>query len=105
MAMGFVICLTAQYNMQTSWRIGIEFNTEINLITEGVFRYSRNPFFLGTFLSYVGFFLILPNILSFAVGTVYYLLIQIQVRLEEDNMIKSLGSTYQSYCAKIRRWI
>ena len=104
MVLGFIICLAAQYNMRTSWRIGIELNTEIKLVTEGVFRYSRNPFFLGTFLSYLGFFLVLPNVLSFAVGTVYYFLIQIQVRLEEENLILTAGSTYNEYYAKTRRW-
>jgi protein-S-isoprenylcysteine O-methyltransferase Ste14 len=105
MILGFIICLAAQYNMRTSWRIGIELNTEIKLVTEGIFRYSRNPFFLGTFLSYVGFFLILPNILSFAVGTVYYLLIQIQVRFEEENLVNTLGKPYKKYLGEVRRWM
>ncbi len=105
MVLGFIICLAAQYNMRTSWRIGIELNTEIKLVTEGIFRYSRNPFFLGTFLSYVGFFVILPNILSFVVGTVYYFLIQIQVRFEEENLVNTLGKPYKKYLGEVRRWI
>ena len=105
MLLGFVICLTAQFYMRSSWRIGIDVDTQVKLITVGIFKYSRNPFFLGTFLSYLGFFLVLPNILSFTVGTVYYFLIQIQVRLEEENLIQISGSTYQDYCAKTRRWI
>jgi len=105
MILGFVICLTAQFYMRSSWRIGIDVDNQVKLITAGVFKYSRNPFFLGTFFSYLGFFLVLPNILSFAVGTVYYFLIQIQVRLEEENLNNKLGSTYQDYCAKVRRWI
>jgi len=105
MAMGFVICLTAQYNMRTSWRIGIEINSKVNLVTDGIFQYSRNPFFLGTFLSNSGFILILPNILSFTIGVVYYFLIQIQVRLEEENLLKSLENNYANYCLTVRRWI
>ena len=105
MFLGFVICLSAQYYMRSSWRIGIEINSEVKLVTRGIFKYSRNPFFLGTLLSYLGFFLVLPNILSFTVGVVYYFLIQIQVRLEEENMNNTLGNSYQNYCAKVRRWI
>ena len=105
MFLGFVICLTAQFYMRSSWRIGIDVNNQVKLITAGVFKYSRNPFFLGTFFSYLGFFFVLPNILSFTVGTVYYFLIQIQVRLEEENLNNTLGNTYQDYCAKVRRWI
>jgi len=105
MLLGFVICLTAQFYMRSSWRIGIDVDTQVELITAGIFKYSRNPFFLGTFLSYLGFFLVLPNILSFTVGVVYFILILIQVRLEEENLNKSLGNTYHNYCAKVRRWI
>ncbi|MBU2493309.1 MAG: isoprenylcysteine carboxylmethyltransferase family protein [Bacteroidetes bacterium] len=105
MVLGFFICLTAQYYMRSSWRIGLEVNSDVKLVADGLFGYSRNPFFLGTLLSYLGFFLILPNILSFTVGTVYFFLIQIQVRLEEENLFKSQGSLYQNYCTKTRRWI
>jgi protein-S-isoprenylcysteine O-methyltransferase Ste14 len=105
MAMGFVICLTTQYYMRNSWRIGIELNSEIKLVTAGIFKYSRNPFFLGTFLSYMGFFLVIPNILTFAVGVVYLFLIQIQVRLEEEYLLKLLGNNYVNYCLIVRRWI
>ena len=105
MIMGFLVCLASQYAMSSSWRIGIEINSEVKLVTKGIFRCSRNPFFLGTFFSYLGFFLVLPNILSFTVGVVYYILIQIQVRLEEENLIKSLGNSYKNYCSIVRRWI
>ena len=105
MLLGFIICLTAQFYMRSSWRIGIDVDTQVKLITVGIFKYSRNPFFLGTFLSYLGFFLVLPNILSFTVGTVYYFMIQIQVRLEEENLNKSLGGIYENYCSNVKRWI
>ncbi|MBX3008072.1 MAG: isoprenylcysteine carboxylmethyltransferase family protein [Melioribacteraceae bacterium] len=105
MLLGFVICLTAHFYMRSSWRIGIDVDDQVKLITAGIFKYSRNPFFLGTFFSYLGFFLVLPNILSFTVGVVYFILIQIQVRLEEENLNKSLGGTYENYCSNVKRWI
>lgn len=105
MLLGFVICLTAQFYMRSSWRIGIDVDDQVKLITAGIFKYSRNPFFLGTFFSYLGFFLVLPNILSFTVGVVYSILIQIQVRLEEENMWKLLGDTYKIYFNNVHRWL
>jgi protein-S-isoprenylcysteine O-methyltransferase Ste14 len=105
MIMGFLLCLTAQYYIRSSWKIGIGLNAEVKLVEDGIFSFSRNPFFLGTILSYLGFFLVLPNIVTFAIGIVYYFLIQIQVRLEEENLSISLGSTYQDYRVKVRRWM
>jgi len=105
MIIGFMICLTAQYYMRSSWKIGIGPEEAVRLVTDGIFRYSRNPFFLGTLLSYAGFFLILPNLATFTVGIVYFFLIQIQVRFEEENLITSLGDIYRDYFLKARRWI
>jgi len=83
MLSGLMLCFSAQFYMRTSWRIGIELKDEIKLVTDGIFKYSRNPFFLGTLFSYLGFFLVIPNTITFAVGIVYLLLIQIQVLFEE----------------------
>ena len=35
----------AQYQMSNSWRIGIDENNKTELITKGLFSYSRNPIF------------------------------------------------------------
>lgn len=105
MLVGFVICYTAQYYMKNSWKIGIDKEEKTQLVTNGIFKYSRNPFFLGSLLSYIGIFFILPNIMTFAIGIAYYILIQIQVRLEEENLILTIGSLYKDYSAKVRRWI
>lgn len=105
MILGLVVCLITQYYMRSSRKIGIDLNTEVKLVTEGIFRHSRNPFFIGTILSSMGFFLVLPNILTFTSGVVYVFLIQIQVRLEEDTLAKSAGNAYLNYCAKVRRWV
>lgn len=41
--------IIAQSHMKDSWRIGIDTQTKTELITTGVFRYSRNPIFWGCF--------------------------------------------------------
>lgn len=105
MLIGFAVCVVAQYYMKTSWRIGIAVDEKVSLVSTGIYGLSRNPFFVGTFLTYFGFFFVLPNIVSFTSGVLYYMLIQIQVRLEEENMAKSLGESYQQYCLKVGRWI
>ena len=35
----------AQYQMSNSWRVGIDENNKTELITKGLFSYSRNPIF------------------------------------------------------------
>jgi protein-S-isoprenylcysteine O-methyltransferase Ste14 len=91
--------------MSTSWRIGIDYKGKTDLILHGLFKYSRNPIFLGVLISYVGTFLIIPNALSFSILLVTVVAIQTQVRLEEEYLTNLHGDQYDLYMARVRRWI
>ena len=96
---------TAQLNMRDSWRIGIDYDEKTTLITGGLFSISRNPIFLGMLISYVGFFLLMPNALSFGLGLVSYVSISIQIRLEETFLLDKQGEIYANYLDRVNRWI
>ena len=95
----------AQYQMSKSWRIGIDYEERTDLISHGLFKYSRNPIFLGVLISYLGTFLIIPNTLSFSILLVTFVTIQTQVRLEEEYLENVQGQDYLEYKAKVRRWL
>ena len=101
----FLWTSAAQYQMSKSWRIGIDYDEKTELISHGLFKYSRNPVFLGMLISYTGIFLITPNILSFSILTVSYVAIQIQVRLEEEYLESVQGNLYLNYKNSVRRWL
>ncbi|WP_194698913.1 methyltransferase family protein [Chryseobacterium caseinilyticum] len=87
----------AQYQMSNSWRIGIDENNKTELITKGLFSYSRNPIFLGMTVSVAGIFFILPNALTFFLMLATYIVIQIQIRLEEEFLERQHGEKYLIY--------
>lgn len=95
----------AQTHMKNSWRIGIDLDTKTELITSGLFSISRNPIFFGMILSLVGLFLITPNALTLLFLIVGYILIQIQIRLEEEFLEKEHGQVYLYYKQRVRRLI
>jgi protein-S-isoprenylcysteine O-methyltransferase Ste14 len=97
--------MIAQYQMSTSWRIGIDEVNKTALKTSGVFGVSRNPIFLGMILSMLGIFFILPNALIFFLMLCTYFIIQIQIRLEETFLEKQHGASYLDYKKKVRRLI
>lgn len=97
--------LVAQSHMQKSWRIGIDENVRTELVQRGLFRISRNPIFLGMRIMLVGLFLILPNAIMLTIWVAGEILIQIQVRLEEEYLTRTHGSTYIAYQKQVRRWI
>jgi len=101
----FVWIVIAQINMKNSWRIGIDAETKTELITNGLFSISRNPVFFGMILSLFGLFLITPNALTILILVLGFVLIQIQIRLEEEFLTKDLGQEYLAYKQKVRRFI
>lgn len=101
----FIWILIAQSQMGRSWRIGIDDENQTELVTQGVFRVSRNPIFLGMRLNLLGLFLILPNALTLAIWLLGDAAIQLQVFLEEDYLTRTHGASYQKYQAATARYL
>jgi len=101
----FVWIIVAQFQMKNSWRIGIDYNDKTELIESGLFRFSRNPIFLGVIVSYIATFLIIPNLLSFCIMVLTIVILQVQVRLEEEFLVIQHKDAYLAYKNKVRRWI
>ena len=95
----------AQFQMSNSWRIGIDEKNKTKLVTDGVFSISRNPIFLGMIISVLGLFFIVPNALTFFLTITTYIVIQIQIRLEEEFLQKQHAQDYVNYKLKTKRLI
>lgn len=52
-----------------------------------------------------GVFLTLPNALSFLILALGFVLIQIQVRLEEEFLTRTRGGEYSADIGRARRWL
>lgn len=102
--LSLVWTVVAQAEMGESWRIGIDQTHRTNLVQSGVFSLSRNPIFLGMMVTLFGLFLVIPNALTLLTLALGVVLIQIQVRLEEEFLAKSHGDEYTEYRRRIRRW-
>jgi protein-S-isoprenylcysteine O-methyltransferase Ste14 len=97
--------VVAQSQMGASWRVGIDSARRTPLVSHGLFGVSRNPIFLAMRVSLLGFFLVVPNAATLALLTVGEVLIQVQVRLEEHHLSQLHTDAYDSYCAKVPRWL
>ena len=97
--------VVAQAQMGESWRIGIDHEHQIALVMMGVFGFSRNPIFLGMTITLVGLFIVIPNTLTALTLLMGVVLIQIQVRLEEEFLVKTHGEEYCQYRRQVRRWL
>ena len=105
LVLSLVWTAVAQLQMGQSWRIGIDKRNRTELVEKGLFVVSRNPIFLGMRLALAGFFLATPNALTLATLVLGDVLMQIQVRLEEEHLQNAHGARYEAYRRRVRRWI
>ncbi len=105
MLLALIWTIVAQNQMKNSWRIGIDRDMKTELVTSGLFSISRNPVFLGMIASLVGLFFLTPNAVSLLFLILGYVLIQVQVRLEEEFLYRQHGDKYLDYLIKVRRLI
>lgn len=94
-----------QAQMAASFRMGIDAAEKTALIRHGLFRWSRNPIYLGLLMGLGGFFLVAPNALSFGALVAGWTGIKVQVRLEEEYLLSKHGTAYREYRSAVRRWI
>jgi protein-S-isoprenylcysteine O-methyltransferase Ste14 len=99
-----VFVWNAQSNMKESWRIGIDHVNKTQLITTGLFSFSRNPIFLGVMIANLGLLLVLPNAFTLLIVSLSTISINTQVRLEEEFLKEEFGNEYAQYQTKVNRW-
>jgi protein-S-isoprenylcysteine O-methyltransferase Ste14 len=103
--LGLSICRIAQVTIGKSWRVGIDEQSKPGLITKGIYRYMRNPTYTGLFLMCAGIWLINPTVLYGFWVFGFFLLMEFQVRCEEEYLETQYGEEYTTYCKKTKRYI
>lgn len=76
------------------------------LVDSGLYRFSRNPIYLGDALLLVGWGLWLANLASLASIAVFVsYLNRFQIEPEERALRAAFGPAFDAYRARVRRWI
>lgn len=76
------------------------------LVTSGVYRFTRNPMYLGLLVILIGWSVFLANILSafMLAGFVLYMN-RFQIKPEEKALSARFGGAFADYCKRVRRWL
>jgi protein-S-isoprenylcysteine O-methyltransferase Ste14 len=76
------------------------------LVTEGVYRFSRNPIYLSVVILYIGLALLFGAGWSLILLVPAVAILQVAViRREEAYLERRFGEAYRNYRARVRRWI
>ncbi len=102
---GCFIVIVAQVQMGRAWRVGVRQGDAPLFVTHGLFKFSRNPIFVGTILQGVAAALTANAAWAWAALTVFIGSCAVQVRVEEAHLEASFGQHYREFRASIPRWI
>ena len=106
---GFVIIFlaTKEFKKSETTVNPMKPETSTRLVTSGVFKYTRNPMYLGLasiLLASCFYFSSLLGIIVYVPLFIFYITV-FQIIPEEESMKTIFNDEYLDYCSKVRRWI
>jgi protein-S-isoprenylcysteine O-methyltransferase Ste14 len=100
-----------QYRVAGSYRVrhggggpGLEVPPQ-RLVSDGLYRYSRNPMYLGHLIFMAGLALTFWSWLALAILVVNLFWFERRVRGDEQRLLRRFGAPYAEYCRRVKRWI
>ncbi len=104
-AIGTILTMIAQFQMGSSWRIGVDDSEQTELITKKLFSLSRNPIYVGVLLVGIGFVVLVPHFTTMFCWLIAAMGIHLQVtRVEEPHLHRVFGDAYSDYRENVNRY-
>lgn len=103
--LGDLIFLFSVVCMKDSWRAGIPDTDKTELVTTGIYRFSRNPAFLGFDFMYIGVLLLYFNPLTAAFTLFSVVMLHLQILQEERYLTAAFGEDYTDYKRHVFRYL
>lgn len=101
---GVCVFILAMATMRDSWRAGIPERDKTDLITTGIYRFSRNPAFLGFDLLYLGLLLAFFNLGHLVFVLFAIVMLHLQILQEEAFLENAFGTCYLNYKKRTYRY-
>lgn len=107
-ALGILIELTAlnQFRKHRTTPNPLAPERTSTLVTNGIYRFSRNPMYVGLALILTGICLRLGHISGWVIIPVFIATInQMQIKPEERALQVNFGADFENYKSRVRRWL
>ena len=77
-----------------------------SLVIRGIYRYSRNPMYVGFLLLLAAWAFNLSSVAALVLLPLFvWYMNRFQIAPEERHLLQKFGADYQAYCEKVRRWL
>ena len=75
-------------------------------VSKGIFRYSRNPMYLGGFILFIGISLVSISWIYFLIALIWMIITHVmEIPVEESECTKKYGTDYIEYMKKTPKWL
>jgi protein-S-isoprenylcysteine O-methyltransferase Ste14 len=76
------------------------------MVTSGIYRYTRNPMYLGFLFALMGWAVMLSHLMAFALLPLFVLYMnRFQIEPEERALLAKFGDQFREYRRAVRRWL
>jgi protein-S-isoprenylcysteine O-methyltransferase Ste14 len=99
-----IISAASLLNMKDSWRVGVIENQKTKLIENGIYKFSRNPYFLSYIFMFIAYTVMLQNIILFCLSVIGILSIHSMIIKEESYLLRIHGDLYTKYKRRVPRY-
>lgn len=106
--LGIVVVIAARQAFarhDTAWQ-PLDPSRVSSLVTDGIYGFTRNPMYLGSWLFLLGVGVMLGSYYSAAGSLLYVLYVdRFQIVPEERALLVRFGGSFESYRRSVRRWV
>jgi protein-S-isoprenylcysteine O-methyltransferase Ste14 len=88
-----------------SWRVGVIEEQETELIEQGVYRFSRNPYFLAYLLMFAAYTILLQSFFLLVLSVIGFGLVHGMILREERYLAGKHAADYERYRQRVPRYL
>ncbi|MFT4614276.1 MAG: protein-S-isoprenylcysteine O-methyltransferase Ste14 [Bacteroidia bacterium] len=100
-----LIARSALKDLGDSWRVGVLQNQQTDLIERGIYRFSRNPFFVAYLTGFAGYGILLQSAVLLSLLLICLAATHAMILKEEGHLARSHGTAYQAYKQRVPRYL
>lgn len=107
---GFLMVLTGAlvvfygvFHLRKKFTISAEPQKETTLVTDGPFRYVRNPMYLGGLWMCFGWSVSMDSTPALICSTVLFFVLLMKIRMEEAYLAERFGNEYREYKKRVKK--
>lgn len=105
LAVNLLIGAASLVGLGDAWRVGVLEDQQTDLVERGIYRFSRNPYFLSYLLMFAAYTVLLQSALLLVLSLVGFALVHAMVLKEETYLTALHGERYRQYRERVPRYI